>query len=223
MIDSPFWEDPIFGANNDRIDKALAHTYLPYDSGSIFKLLEPLELDFQEKDLVETSPSPFTFSIVHYLGSSSSDILTPCHMISSNHEPKYSVNEEPLIDYTLPPQTHPQDFDHSMTSPLQCDHHLEKPICCTPSFPNPFFPSHQNLVVSTKHNIIDIDCDKDFLRVIIHSTIVYLEGKLGTSILTYFHSPKTSLYLGLRSYFPASHLLDPPCNCPHSIWELLHE
>lgn len=111
MTNSPFWEDPIFDINNDMIDKALSHTYLPYDSGSIFKSLEPLELDFQEKDPIETSPSHFPLSIVHHLESSSSDSLTPCHMISSDREPfphsEYSVEEEPLIYYTLPPWTHP--------------------------------------------------------------------------------------------------------------------
>jgi len=57
----------------EEISKAPA--YLPYDSKSIFKSLEHLELNFQ--DPVETSPSPFPFPLVHHIKSSSSDSLTP--------------------------------------------------------------------------------------------------------------------------------------------------
>jgi len=126
-------------------------------------------------------------------------------MISSDHEPftpsDYSVEEEPLINYTLSPWTHPQGFDHSMTFPLQHDHHLEQPSCCIP-FPHPLFPSHHNLVASTKHNILNSDCDKNFLRIIIHSTIVYLEGRPHVS------SPRDSSYLTWKPYFPPHH---PQC------------
>lgn len=52
IINCPFWEDHIFGNNNDMIYKALSHTYLPYDFGSIFKSLKPLQLDFMKRILL---------------------------------------------------------------------------------------------------------------------------------------------------------------------------
>jgi len=137
-------------------------------------------------------------------------------MTSSDHTPsplsEYGVKEEPFIEYALSPLTRPWDYYHSATSPPQCDHHHGRTICCIPPVPHPLFPSHHNLVASTKHNIINKDCDTEFLRVIIHSTIVFLERKPGTSRSTLFLSPRTSLYLKWRSYFPASCPLHPPCD-----------
>lgn len=97
-----------------------------------------------------------------------------------------------------------------MTSHVQCNHHLEKPFCCTP-FPVLSFPSHHNLVASTKHSIMSNDCDKKFLRIIIHYTIVYLEGRLHISRLTRVLSIRDSSYLTWKPYFPTSCLQHCPC------------
>lgn len=160
---------------------------------------------------------PFALFYFYHLKTSSSDSLIHCHMISSDCEPfspsEYSVEGEPLIDYNLPPWTHPQCFDHSRISPLQCGHHHGQRIYWIPPFPHPSFPSHHDLVAFARYNIINNDCDREFLIVMFHCTIVYLEGKLDTSRLVYNASRRASFYLKWRSYFPTSRSLHPPCNC----------
>lgn len=141
-------------------------------------------------------------------------------MCSQNHHAhlpfsKCGVKEEPFIEYTLSPLTHPQDYDHFTTSPPHCDHHIERPICCIPSFSQPSFHSHHNHVTSSVHDIMSNDCDEEFLRVIIHSSILYLEGDPWTSRMTNFLSHRTSLYLEWRSYFPTSHWPHLPCPYVH--------
>ena len=117
---------------------------------------------------------------------------------------EYGVKKEPFFKYTLSPLTHPQDYDHSTSSPSCSDHHIERPICCIPSFSHPSLTSHHNHVTSSKHDITSSDCDEEFSRVNIHSSILYLKGEPWTSRMTSFLSPRTSLYLEWRSYFPAS-------------------
>jgi len=74
IIDSPFWENPIFDTNGE----ALAPTFIPCDFGNISKSFEPLKYDFQETSPIEynTSSSPSPFLLVHHFESSTSDSLT---------------------------------------------------------------------------------------------------------------------------------------------------
>lgn len=207
VIDSPFRGDPIFDTNNEEINNAPTDPH--YDS--IFKSLEPLDYDFGEEKPVEynTSPSPLSFPLLHHIESYSSDFLTPFHMIYNDHGPlylpRYDVEEEPSTRCIPPSPSYTQDCGYN--------HSIEQPICCPlPCFESPF-SSHRDLVAPTKHNIVNNDCDMVFLRVIIHSTIVYVEGKPRTSRLTYFPSPRASFYLEWRSYFPTYPSPHPPCDC----------
>jgi len=91
----------------------------PYDS--IFKSPKPLDYDFgKEKPIgYNTPPSPLPSSLVHHF---ESDSHACSHMISSDLDPfplsKYSVKEEPLIEYSLSPWAPPQVHDQSITSPF---------------------------------------------------------------------------------------------------------
>ena len=117
---------------------------------------------------------------------------------------------------------HPHSYEHSINFPLQCDHHHEQPIFCTPSFPWPSFPSHHDLVASTKHNTVSNDRDREFLRVIIHSSILYLDGNPDTYRSTYFVSPRASFHPEGGSFSAASHPLHPPCHYDHIRFEILY-
>lgn len=180
VINSPFRKDPIFDTNNDEIDKA--PTYPPYDS--IFKSLEPLNYDFEEEKPIEfeTSPSPLLFSLIHHLESSTNDSLTPFHMTYNYHGPFHL----PMYDFEEEPSTRCIPASSSYPQGCECNHSIEKPIGCPILCPKYPFSSHHDLVASTKHNIINNDCDREFSRVIIHSTIMYLEGKPPTSRSIYF-------------------------------------
>jgi len=112
VINSPFKRDPI--CDMKEIDKA--PTYPPYDS--IFKSPEPLHYYFGEEKPIEynTLPSPLSPSLFE------SGSRTCSHMISSDLDPsplsKYSIEEEPLIEYSLSPWAPPKDHDKSIISPF---------------------------------------------------------------------------------------------------------
>ena len=100
MINSPFKRDSI--CDTKKIDKA--PTYPPYDS--IFKSPESLDYNFGEEKPIgyNSPPSPLLSSLVHHF---ESDSRTCSHMISNDLDPsplsKYSVEEEPFIEYSLSP------------------------------------------------------------------------------------------------------------------------
>jgi len=81
VVNSPFSRDQIF--NTKKIDEA--PTYPPYES--MFKSLEPLEYDFGEPIEYNVLPLPLLFPLVHHLESSSTESITPFHVVSSDHEP----------------------------------------------------------------------------------------------------------------------------------------
>jgi len=215
IFDSPFNERQISDTYNQESSEAL--TYPSYDY--LFESLEPLGCGEGKPIEYDISPSPLPFPLVHHLESSSSKSLIPFGIYSSDHALfpfyEYGVKEEAFIEYTLYHLTHRQDYDHSATTPPRRDHHVKRPIFCIPSFSHPLFPSHHNHVAFSKHDITSSDCDEEFLRVIIHSSILYLEGEPWTSRMTIVLSPRTFLYLKWRSCFRASHPPHLPCDYVH--------
>lgn len=156
----------------------------------MFKSLEPLGYDFGKAKPIEYNISSSLFPIGHHLESSSSDSLTPSHMISSNYEPfpppEYSVKEKPVIDYNFPPWTHPQGFDHSRVSLLQCNHHVQ-PTCVSPSCRPPCLTNH-NLMKAISHDINnkgnggsdmpEISIHQKFMSLVVDISIFWLQEKI---------------------------------------------
>jgi len=210
VINFAFRRDPIF--DTKEIDKA--PTSLEYDS--MFKSLEPLDSDFGKAQLVECNISFSLFRIGLHLESLSGDSLSPGHMMSSNYEPfpplEYSIKENPSIDYTFPAWTHPQDFDYSIVSPLQCNHHVQ-PTCVSLSR-RPPFPTNHNSMKAISHDINnkenegsdmpEVVIHQKFMSLVVDISIFWLQEKISWTRLHHFLTSSHIIIHVWASYFPTS-------------------
>jgi len=133
--------------------------------------------------------------------------------------PEYSVKEEPFIDYTFSPWTHPQGFDHSIVSPLQCNHHVQ-PSCVSPSCWPPF-PTNHNPMKAISHDVnnkdnggsdmLEVAIHQKFMSLVVDISIFWLQEKISWTRLHPFLTSSHIIIHLWASYFPTSRLQHPPC------------